>query len=89
MADIQKCKKGLSNYATKFDVKKAAAGVGISAFCSLKSDVNKLDIIKLQIVSVYLKKLSVVVDNNVVKMTFYDLLVAQTLITTQKLQRWK
>ena len=44
---------------------------------SLKTEFDKLDIVKLVPVSVYLSKLSDVVKNNVVKKTVYDKLVAK------------
>ena len=57
---------------------------------SLKSEVDKLDVDKLKIVLVDLKKLSYVVDKELVKKTVHDELVKkviaiQTIHTTQKL----
>ena len=72
----------LSNYATKTDIKNISH-VDTSSFAlksnlaSLKTEVDKLDIDKLVLVSVNLSKLSDVVKNNVVKKTVYDRLVAK------------
>ena len=72
----------LSNYATKTDIKNISH-VDTSSFAlksnlaSLKTEVDKLDIDKLVLVSVDLSKLSDVVKNNVVKKTVYDRLVAK------------
>ena len=74
-------KVDLSNYATKTDLK-TVTHVDTSSFAlkanlaSLKSEVDKLDIISIP-VSVDLSKLSDVVKNDVVKKTVYDKLVAQ------------
>ena len=63
---------GLSNYASKANLKKAA-GADTSAFAkrtvlaSLKSGVDELDINKLKIVPVNLSKQSIVVNNDVIK----------------------
>ena len=71
---------GLSNYATKFDIKKAT-GVDTSNFAkkanlaSLKSEVDKLDIDEVEAVLTGLNKLSNVVDNDVVKKNVYGDLV--------------
>ena len=72
----------LSNYGTKTNLKKAT-GVDTSDFAkkvdlaSLKLDVDELDIDKLKTVPVDLSKLSNVVDNDVVKKTVFDKLVAK------------
>ena len=70
----------LSNYATKGDLKKSA-GVDTSKFAkkvdlaSLKSEIDKLDIEKLETAPVDLSKLSGEVRNEVVKKDVYDKLV--------------
>ena len=72
----------LSNYATKTDIKNISH-VDTSSFAlksnlaSLKTEVDKLDIDKLVLVSVNLSKLSDVVKNNVVKKTVYDRSIAK------------
>ena len=72
----------LSSYATKLDIKNAT-GVHTSKlaaksdFSSLKVKIDKIDIDKLKTAPVDLKKLSNVVNNNVVKKTVYDRLVAK------------
>ena len=72
----------LSNYATKKDINDITH-VDTSNFalktnlCSLKNEVDKLDIDKLTTVPVDLSKLSNVVKNDVVKKTVYDKLVAK------------
>ena len=75
-------KVDLSNYGTKADLKHAT-GIDTSNFglklnlASLKTEVDKLDIDKLVLVSVELSKLSYVVKNDVVEKTVYDKLVAK------------
>ena len=75
-------KVGLSNYATKTDLKNVTH-VDISSFAlktnlaSLKTEVDKLGIEKLVPVPVDLSKLSDVVKNDVVKKTVYDQLVVK------------
>ena len=75
-------KGGLSNYATKADIKNIWH-VDTSSFAlkinlaSLKTEVDKLDIDKLVPVPVDLSKLSDVVKNDVVKKDVYDKLVAK------------
>ena len=70
----------LSNYATKADLKNAT-GVDTLKFAkkvdlaSLKSEIDKLDIGKLETTSVDLSKLSDAVKNEVVRNTLYDELV--------------
>ena len=77
-----KVKLGLSNYATKTDIKNISH-VDTSSFAlktnlaSLKAEVDKLDIEKLVPVPVDLSKLSDVVKNDAVKKTLYDKLVAK------------
>ena len=76
-------KVGLSNYATKADLKNVTHG-DTSSFAlktnlvNLKTEVDKLDIDKLAPVPVDLSKLSDVVKNDVVKKTVYDKLVAKS-----------
>ena len=71
----------LSNYATKDDIKNIVH-VDTSSFAlktnlaNLKTEVDKLDIVKLATVPVDLSKLSNVVKNDVVKKPVYDKLVA-------------
>ena len=72
-------KHNLSNYPTKADIKNISH-VDPSSFAlktnlaSLKTEVDKLEIDKL--VAVDLRKLSDVVENDVLKKTVYDKLVA-------------
>ena len=72
----------LSNYATKKDINDITH-VDTSNFAlktnvaNLKTKVDKLDIDKLATVPVDLSKLSNVVENDVVKKTVYDKLVAK------------
>ena len=72
-----KVKIGLSNYATKTNLKNVKH-VNTSSFAlktnltSLKTEVDELDIEKLVPVIVDLSKLSHVVKNDVVKKTVYD-----------------
>ena len=67
----------LSNYATKADLKNAT-GVDTSKFAkkvdlaSLKSEIYKLDVDKLETTPVDLKRLNDVVDKEVVKKDMYD-----------------
>ena len=74
-------KVDLSIYATKTDLKNVTH-VDISSFAlkinlaSLKTEVAKLHIDKLESASVDLSKLSDVVENGVVKKAVYDKLVA-------------
>ena len=79
--DSIKVKIDLSNYATKTDIKNISH-VDTSSFplknlASLKTEVDKLDINKLAPVPVDLSKLSDVVQNDVVKKTVYNKLVAK------------
>ena len=75
-------KVDLSNYATKTDLK-TVTHVDTSSFTlktnltSLKTEVDKLDIDKLEPAHVDLSKLSDVVKNDVVKKALYDKLVAK------------
>ena len=75
-------KVDLSNYATKKDIKNVSH-VDTSSFAlktnlaNLKTEVDKLDINKLVPVPTDLSKLSNVVNNDVVKRTVYDKLVAK------------
>ena len=70
----------MSNYATKADLK-GATGVykskSKSDLASLKAEVDKTNTDKLKSVPVDLSKLSNVVNNEVVKNTVYDKLVAK------------
>ena len=72
----------LSNYATETDIKNIAH-IGTSSFAlkanlaSLKSEADKLGVEKLVPVPVYLSKLSDVIENDVVKKTVCDKLVAK------------
>ena len=60
----------MSSYATKTDIKNILhINTSSFALASLKTEVDKLDIDKLVLVSVNLSKLSDVVKNNVVKKT--------------------
>ena len=75
-------KVDLSNYATAKDSKKAT-GIDTSKLAlksnlaSLKAEIAKIDVDKLNAVSVKLSKLSIVVNNNVIKKDMYDKLVAK------------
>ena len=75
-------KVDLSNYATKTDLKNVTH-VDTSNFAlkanlvNLKTEVDQLDIDKLALAPVDLSKLSDVVENDVVKKTVYDKLVAK------------
>ena len=75
----------MSNYATKSDLINAA-GVNTSKFAKkvdltgLKSDIDKLDVDKLKIVSVDLYKLRHVVENDGFKITVCDELVKRLLV---------
>ena len=73
-------KAGLSNYATKADIKNIShvdsSSITLqSNLVTLKTEVHKLDIDKLVPVPVDLGKLSDVVENDVVKKAVYDKLV--------------
>ena len=74
-------KVGLSNYATKTDLKNVmhvdTSSFALKNLASLKTEVDKLYIDKLAPVPVDLSKLSDVVKNDVVKKTVYDRLVAK------------
>ena len=75
----------LSSYATKTDLKNVTH-VDVSSFASktnlasLKTEVDKIDVGKLETVPVDLAKLSNVVKNDVVKKTEYDKLVTKQII---------
>ena len=75
-------KVDLSNYATKTDLKNET-GVDTSALvvksylASLKAEIDKIGVGKLNTVPVDLSKLSNVVSDDVVKKTAYDKLVAK------------
>ena len=72
----------LSSYATKQDFKNISH-VDISSFAtktnlaSFKTEVDKLDIDKLKVVTTDLSKLSNVIEKDVVKNTEYDKLVGK------------
>ena len=72
----------LSNYATKADLKNAR-GIDTSKLAvksnlaSLKAKVDKINVDKIQTVPVDLSKLSNVVNNDIVRTTAYDKLVAK------------
>ena len=74
-------KVDLSNYATKTDLKKTT-GVDTSNLSAksnlaiLKPEIDQIDVGKLQTVPVDLSKLNNVGNNDVVKKTMYDKLVA-------------
>ena len=78
MLKIKKIELDFSNYARKSDIKSAT---GISRFskkadsASLKSDVGKLDIDKLETIPADLNKLSNILINNVIKKAVYAELV--------------
>ena len=69
----------LTNYAAKDDVKNITP-VDVSSFASktklaaLKTEVDKIDVDKLKTVPADLAKLSNVVNNDVVKKTYYNTL---------------
>ena len=75
-------KVDLSNYSTKSDLKNVTH-VDTSSFAlttnlaNLKTQVDKLDFVKLAPVPVHLNKLGDVVKNDVVKKALYDKLVAK------------
>ena len=75
-------KVDLSNYSTKSDLKNVTH-VDTSSFAlttnlaNLKTQVDKLDFVKLAPVPVHLNKLRDVVKNDVVKKALYDKLVAK------------
>ena len=80
--DSIKVKIDLSNYATKTDIKNIShidnSSFAVKAnLASLRTEVDKLDIVKLVPVPVNLNKLSDVVKNDVVKKTGYDKLVTK------------
>ena len=72
----------LSNYATKTDLKKAT-GVDTSKLAvksdlaSLKAEIDQIDVDKVKAVPVDLSKLRDAVNNEVVKKTVYDKLLAK------------
>ena len=80
--DSIKIKIDLSNYATKTDIKNISHVVTSSFalktyLAMLKTEVDKLDIVKLVPIPVDLSKLSDVIKNDVVKETVYNRLVAK------------
>ena len=75
-------KVGLSNYATKTDLKNVShvdvSSIALkSNLAGLKTDIDKLDIDKLTPVPNDLAKLSSIIKNDVVKNTEYDKLVSK------------
>ena len=75
-------KGDLSNYATKTDLKNVShvdvSSLALKSYlASLKTEVDKIDADKLKTVPVDLAKLSNVVENDVIKKTEYDKLVAK------------
>ena len=75
----------LSNYATKADQKNAIETDTFKLalnpnLANLKVEINKIDVGKLKTVLVELSKLSNVVNNDVVKKTVYETLVAKVKI---------
>ena len=89
LIDLKKCKKmsrnvkaDLSNYATKTDLRRVT-GVDTyklaakSDLASLKAEINQIDVDKLKTVPLDLSKLSDAVNNEVVKKTMYNKLVAK------------
>ena len=80
--DSIKVKIDLSNYATKTNIKNISQIDTLSFalktnLASLKTEVDKLDIDKLVPIFVGLSKLNDVVENDVVKKTAYNKLVAK------------
>ena len=69
-------KVDLSNYATKTVLKNATHG-DTSNLASLKTEDDRLNIVKLAKVPVELSKLTNVVKNDVIKKTVYDKLAAK------------
>ena len=72
----------MSNYATKADIKNilhvdTSSLPLTSNLASLKTEVDKLDIVKLVTVAVDLSKLSDTAKNDVIRKTVYDKLVAK------------
>ena len=72
----------LSSYATKTDLKKwthahVSSFASKTNLASLKTEVDKIDVDKLQTVPIDLAKLSNVVKNDVVKKTEYNKLVTK------------
>ena len=82
-------KNVLSNYTTKADLENAT-GIDThkltakSDLVSLKAKVDKLDIDKLEVVSVDLRRLSDVVKNDVIKKIVYNGFVLKTKYDTDK-----
>ena len=72
----------MSKYATKLDLKNAR-GIDTSILAakshlaSLKAEIDKIDVDKLNTVPADLSKLSNVVNNDVVKKTMYDKFVVK------------
>ena len=82
-------KVDLSNYGTKPDLKNAT-GIytsklsKISYLANLKAEINKIDFDKLRTFPTDLSKVSSVVNNDVVKKTAYDKLVAKVNCNTSR-----
>ena len=89
LIDLKKCKKmsrnvkaDLSNYATKTDLRRVTGAdtyklAAKSDLASLKAKINQIDVDKLKTVPLDLSKLSDAVNNEVVKKTMYNKLVAK------------
>ena len=89
LIDLKKCKKmsrnvkaDLSNYATKTDLRRVTGAdtyklAAKSDLASLKAEINQIDVDKLKTVPLDLSKLSDAVNNEVVKKTMYNKLVAK------------
>lgn len=63
-----------SNYATKFDLKEQQASINAD-LANLKSDFDRLDIDKLEILLAEFSKLSNIIKNDFVKNIVYDWLI--------------
>ena len=80
--DSRKVKIDLSNYATKTDIENISHVDTLSFalktnLANLKTEVDKLDIVKLVPIPVDLSKLSDVLKNDVAKKNVYNRLVAK------------
>ena len=77
----------MSNFATKTELKNAT-GIDASNFplksnlASLKTEIDKIDVEKLETIPVDLSKLSNAVNSEVVKKSVFDRLVAKVIILT-------
>ena len=76
-----KVELNVSSYTTKTDLKNVThADFSKSNLASLKTEIDKINVNKLKTVLVDLAKLSNVVNNDIVKKTVYDKLVAKVSI---------